>query len=128
MKRIAAISDLDEARAQSRALVFLWVNWAIHARKSLHKVRELTLHCEKIRPELVAPIYSADLSDQQGEIWDAVRNWIEAEGRPVDHLTFSGVGPLLWLRFGRILAHVPFAGHYELDQLLAVTSGVFGAE
>ena len=128
MRPIATAADLEEARSQPRALVFLWVNWAIQAYKSRHMVRELVSSWEAAHPDLMTPIYTADLSDQQGEVWDAIRSWLEKEGRPGDQLTFGGCGPLLWLRSGSVIAHVLFAGYYELSKLLAVTRGVYESE
>jgi hypothetical protein len=125
-------ADLAEALSRPRAFVFLFVNWSGPAWAAQSIVRNVVESWQAARPDLAAPCYKADLSEQSGEVWDAVRAWLTAEGRPADALTFGGYGPILWLRSGRVIAHaLPLSfggGTLAAAKLSAVTAGIFGTE
>jgi len=127
MKPIANALDLDDARSQPQAFVFIWVNWAGQARQSEIVVRQLVDSWGTDHPECPAPAYRADLSDQEGEVWEAVRDWLRAEGRPVDQLAFGGGGALLLVRAGSIVLAVPYAAGIESRKLMAATASAFGS-
>jgi len=117
--------DLAEALMQPRAFVFLWVNWAVHARWSESVVRSVVEAWQAANPGLVTPCYVADLSDQCGEVWDAIREWLEAEERPACQLMMSGVGPLPWVRSGRVIAHEMNPNQAGPAKLAAITLDIF---
>ena len=121
-------SDLVESLAQPRAFVFLWVNWAVHARSSQQVVDEVLESWQTAHPDLPAPCHIADLSEQGGEVWDAVAEWLARESRPAGQLMLSGVGPLLWLREGRIVAHVLNANQFGAAKLLAASSSIWSPD
>jgi hypothetical protein len=98
-------SDLAEAASQHRALVFLWVNWAVHAYSSRRVVEAVVESWQVTHPDLPAPCYVVDVSEQCGELWDALRDWLESEDRPASQLMMSGAGPLLWVHNSRVVAH-----------------------
>jgi hypothetical protein len=125
MKTVATTLDLEEARSQPRALVFIWVNWAIQARQSQVAFRRLVETLTASHPDCAAPAYFADLSGQEGPIWEAMRAWLQDEGRPVDQLTFGGAGALLWVRKGSIAMAAPFLAYIEHAKLVAATRSVF---
>lgn len=125
MKAIASKDDLQEARSVPRALVFLWVNWAVQARQSEVVLNKLLESWQRAFPQHPIPVYRVDLSDQEGEVWDAIRAWLETEGRPVDPLTYGGFGALLWMSTGKILMHSIFLAQLETPKLLSVTRSVF---
>lgn len=125
MKTIASKDDLQEARSMPRALIFLWVNWAVQARQSEAALNKLLESWQRAFPQHPIPVYRADLSDQEGEVWDAIRAWLEPEGRPVDPLTYSGCGALLWMTAGKSLMYSVFLAQLEAPKLLSVTRSVF---
>lgn len=117
MKAITSKDDLQEARSAPRALVFLWVNWAVRARQSEAAMNKLLESWQRTFPQHPISVYRADLSDQEGEVWDAIRAWLETEGRPVDPLTFGGYGALLWMIAGKIAMHSAFLAQLEAPKL-----------
>jgi hypothetical protein len=125
MNPVATAAELQKVRSLPRAFVFLWVGWAIQARHSEIAVRELLTAWATEQPGCPAPAFRADLSDQQGEVWEAVRGWLRAQGQPVDPLTFGGYGALLWLRAGSVVASVPNAASVEQSTLVAATRRAF---
>jgi hypothetical protein len=120
--------DLDSARQQPRAFLFLWVNWAYHARSSQKVVEKVITTWHDENPTEPIPSYIADVSDQCGEVWDALNAWLEAERRPTGQLMMSGVGPLLWLRSGHVIVHVLAPLIFEDYKLTAISRGVFAPD
>ena len=118
-------NDLAELLAQPRAFLFLWVNWAIHARSSQKVVVEVVESWNATNPDLPAYCYIADLSDQCGEIWDALVEWLTDEGRPPGQLMMSGVGPLLWVRTGHVIAQVLNPNQFSAVKLIAATHSMW---
>lgn len=99
-------NELAVAIAQPHAFLFLWVNWAIHARNSWAVVEEVVASWQVEHPDQPVPCYIIDVSDQSGEVWDALAEWLTAEGQPAGHLMLSGAGPLLCVRSGHVVLHV----------------------
>ncbi len=122
------IRDKNEfvaALSEARAFLFLWVNWAIHARKARGVVEQTVAAWQSEHPDQPIPCYMLDVSDQSGEVWDALAEWLMAEGRPAERLMMSGVGPLLWLRSGHVVLHVLAPPEYGATKLAAASRGVF---
>ena len=67
----------------------------------------------------------ADLSDQSGEVWRSIREWLAAEAQAVDNLTYGGYGALLWSKLGIIILSLPYAGEHGVGKLLALTESAF---
>jgi hypothetical protein len=128
MKPITSKDDLDEALLKERAFVFLWVNWAIQARYSEAEVRRLLGTWEKDYPQCMAPAYRIDVSEQEGAMWDAVAEWLQAREPPRADLMWAGAGALLWLRSGSIVAAVKYAAQIGHDQLVTITRDSFICE
>jgi phosphatidate phosphatase APP1 len=118
-------SDLAKALSQPRAFLFLWVNWAIHARNSRLVVDEVIAGWQAEQSDQSVPCYIADISDQCGELWDALAEWLTTEGCPAGHLMMSGVGPLLWVRSGHVVLHVLAPLQYGGAKLAAASRSVF---
>jgi hypothetical protein len=125
MNVIASAADLQELRRLPRALVFIYVNWAGQARQSEIACRKFLALLQRAHPGEPVPAYRADLSDQEGEVWIAIRNWLKDESQPFDDLTYGGCGPMLWVRLGAVAARVPHVAAVEGPKLLAMTRGVF---
>jgi hypothetical protein len=117
--------ELAAALGQPRAFLFLWVNWAIHAHNSRVVVEEVVASWESHHPEQPVPCYVADVSDQCGEVWDALAEWLTVEGHPAGHLMVSGAGPLLWVRSGHVVLHVLAPLQHGAAKLAAASRSVF---
>jgi hypothetical protein len=128
MKPVTTIAELEEVRGAERAFVFLFVNWSVHALHSRRLVQKVVDTWTTKAPNRSAPCYSIDLSEQEGETWDAVAGWLRAHGRPAERLMLSGSGPLLWLARGSVVAHVPAPLSLSAEVLLAVTPAIFGSD
>ena len=74
--------------------------------------------------DLSAPCYLADVSDQAGEVWDALADWLKREAQPVDYLMVSGAGPLIWVRDGHVVAHA-FPNSLDQKKLEAASNSIW---
>lgn len=127
MTPIRTKDELAEAISQPRAFLFLWVNWASHARHAQVIVSEVVASWVWEHPNEPAPAYIVDVSDQCGEVWHALAEWLMAQGRPAGNLMMSGAGPLLWLRFGQVVLHVLAPNQHGAAKLAAVSGSVWMA-
>ena len=125
MKPIATISDLKQARSQERAIIFLWVDWAIHARRSEIVVKRFLESWERDHGDCKVESYRIDVGGQEGEIWDALFEWLPNEPEARGNLIWGGCGALLWLRSGSVIASVVYAADAGCDKLLAITNDAF---
>ena len=125
MKPIITAHDLEEVRSLPRAFVFIYVNWAIQARHSDIAFRDFVAAWALTKPDCSIPVYRVDLSDQEGEVWKCIRNWLREEDQPYDQLTYGGSGALLWIRSGAVVASVPYVAAVERAKLMAVTKSIF---
>jgi hypothetical protein len=121
-------SELAAALVQPRAFLFLWVNWAVHAMHSRALVAKAVAMWQAAHPDQYVPCYTADISKQCGELWDALVEWLTAEGRPAGQLMMSGVGPLLWVRSGHVVLHMLAPLQYDAAKLAAASHSVFPTE
>lgn len=128
MTPIRDTGELAASLAQPRAFLFLWVNWAIQARNSRAVINEVVAAWHAEHPGQPVPCYTVDVSDQCGELWDALAAWLTAEGRPAGHLMMSGVGPLLWVRSGHVVLHVLAPLQYGPAKLVAASRGAFAPD
>jgi hypothetical protein len=125
MKLVASAADLNEVRSLPRALVFIYVNWAIQARHSDAACRDFLANLQRDYPTEDIPLYRVDLSEQEGEVWAGIRKWLKEEGQPHDWLSYGGYGAMLWVRVGTVAAYVPYFAEIECHKLMAMTRGVF---
>jgi phosphatidate phosphatase APP1 len=117
--------ELSAALAEPRAFLFLWVNWAIQAQSAHKVVDQFVTEWNSESPDLPIPSYIADVSEQCGELWDALAEWLTKENCPAGQLLMSGVGPILWTRSGRVMLHVLAPCAHERTMLITVTRSVF---
>jgi len=125
MKQIASTVDLNTMRSLPRALVFIFVNWAMQARRSDAAYQEFfaALRDEYFGDDI--PAYRVDLSNQEGELWIGIRKWLEDVGQPHDLLSYGGNGAMLWVRSGVVAAYVPYLAEIEPHKLMAMSRGLF---
>jgi hypothetical protein len=126
MKPITTAYDLEEARSQPRAFVFIYVNWAIQARHSDTAFRDFVAAWTSTEPDCSIPVYRVDLSNQEGEVWTNIRTWLREENQPHDQLTYGGYGALLWIRSGAVVTSVPYVAAVERGKLMAITKSTLG--
>src|SRR5262245_39411297 len=126
MKPVTTIHDLEEVRSLPRAFVFIYVIWAGQARHSDTAFRDFVATWDSTEPECPVPAYRVDLSDQEGEVWTSIREWLREQGQPFDQLTYGGYGALLWVRSGAVVASVPYVAVVERAKLVAVSKSIFG--
>jgi hypothetical protein len=117
--------DLEEALSKDRALIFLWVNYAIQARHAEVALRALLESWREAYPDCQLSAYRVDISEPAGEIWDALREWLQSEKR-LDQITDSG--SLLWVKSGKVALCARSLIQFEQSKILAVTQCVFGPE
>lgn len=125
MKQIATTADLDEMRSLPRALVFIFVNWAMQARRSDAACHEFLSTLKSEHQSKDIPVYRVDLSEQEGDIWMGFRSWLKDGGQPYDSLSYGGYGAMLWVRLGTVAAYVPYLAEIECHKLMAMTRGAF---
>ncbi|MBW3542031.1 MAG: hypothetical protein KY476_17315 [Planctomycetes bacterium] len=125
MKLIASAADLDEMRSLPRVLVFIYVSWAMQARRSDAACREFLADLQREYQCEEIPVCRVDLSDQEGEVWVGIRKWLKDDGQPHDCLSYGGYGAMLWVREGKVEAYVPYLAEVECGKLMAMTRGVF---
>jgi hypothetical protein len=88
-------------------------------------VDEVVAAWQSAHAELPLPCYVADVSDQAGEIWDALAVWLTAEGLSAGDLMMSGTGPLLWVRSGHVVFHVLATLQHGAAKLTAASRDAF---
>src|SRR5262249_14931288 len=125
MKPVVSAADLDEVRSLPRALVFIYVNWAIQARHSDAACRDFLANLQREYSTEEIPVYRVDLSEQEGEVWVGIRKWLKDDGQPHDWLSYGGYGAMLWVRGGTVAAYVPYLAEVECHKLMAMSQGVF---
>lgn len=125
MKLVTSATDLNEVRSVPRAIVFIYVNWAIQSRRSDAACQHYLATLQHDYPDKTIPVYRVDLSEQEGEVWVAIRKWLEDEGQPHDLLSYGGYGAMLWVLLGKVAAYVPYLAEVECPKLMAMTQGVF---
>ena len=125
MKPIFTANDLNGVRTLPLAFIFIWVEWAGQARMSEATFSSFLTDWDSNAPGFAVPTYRVDLSDQQGETWTTIREWLRQEGQRVDVLTYGGNGALLWVRFGCVVASVPHVADLNRTEFMAITRNAF---
>ncbi len=66
------------------------------------------------------PTFTIDVSDQSGELWDALAKWLATQDQGPWELLGCGAGAIAWLQNGRVVHQViaPF-NHIAMDLLEA---------
>ena len=115
---IANVADLEEALSQVNAIVFFSVQWSVQSRRSEEIAKRLVEEVNSNRSGPMIPGYRLDLSDQKGDIWDAVLTWLNHEKQPVSEMMFGGTGSLVLIRSGHIVgSEIYVAGRNYLELL-----------
>ena len=125
MTPIVSKYDLEVARSLPRAVIFFWVNWSIPAIQSRAVVEQAKL-LDQAFP-LAIPYFVADVSDQSGELWDALREWLQADDTATEQAAWAGSGALLWLRAGKVVHQMIDPMNYAPADIVAVSKKVFSS-
>lgn len=124
---IRSRTDFADVLLQPRAFLFFRVFWSGPALSSEKVAEKVVTKWQATQPDLPAPCYVADLSEQCGEMWDAIGAWLVSENRPAG-LMWSGAGPLLWLRSGHVVAHVVNSNYFGVAKLTAASRSIFAPD
>lgn len=122
MAPIVSEADLDEVRSLSCAVIFFWVDWSIQARQSRTNVEQAMLMGQLNSSPI--PYFVADVSDQSGELWEALRKWLQADDTATDQAAWSGSGTLLWVRSGRVIHQMIDPMNHQPTDIAAMTERV----
>ncbi len=129
MHKIKTIADLDKLRVQERAVVFVWVDWAIHARQSVRTAERMIADWNSEHPGANMDMWQIDLSEQSGEMWDAVEEWLRSQSIPnAGLLMYEGYGAIMWVRSGTIVRYVINANSETVNGLVALMSQCFSGQ
>jgi len=90
---------------EENAVLFIWVAWSIQAMHSERVMREVTAAIQPVAPIV---FFRADLTDGEGEAWNAIREWLD-QGDD-DRLTHAGCGSLVLARRGHVIGSMLYAG------------------
>ena len=129
MLEIKTIADLDKLREQECAVVFIWVDWAIHARHSASTAERMITDWNSEHPGANIDLSQIDLSEQSGNMWEAVHIWLESQSVPdIGPLMFGGVGSIMWVRLGTIVQYVINANSETVNGMVALMSQCFSGQ
>ncbi len=127
MHKIQDTAQLDALLSQPRAVVVLWVDWAIHARRSADSAEQMIARWNREHPDASVDLSQIDLSEQAGEIWDAAGDWLSSQKvADVGVLMYSGAGSILWMRSGHLVRYVLNGNSKTVDELLELMNESFG--
>jgi hypothetical protein len=129
MLKIETIADLEKLRGREFAVVFIYVDWAIHARQSANTAERMIADWKSEHPSANIDLSQIDLSEQSDEMWDAVEEWLGSQSIPdVGSLMHGGAGSVMWVRSGTIVRYVINANSETVNGLVALMSQSFGAQ
>jgi hypothetical protein len=129
MLKIETIADLDILRERQCAVVFIWVDWAIHARQSAGNAERMIAEWNGKHPNLITDLLRIDLSEQSGEMWNAVEEWLGSQSiSDAGSLIHGGAGSIMWVRSGTIVRYVVNANTETVDGLVALMSQSFSGQ
>lgn len=124
---IRTSSELEFALSTPRAMVFLWVNWAVHAFSSRSIVARVLQAWRTVNSNPSVPCFEINVSDQCGEVWDSLTAWLSKEARP-NQILFAGSGSFLWIESGRVLAHVLNPNSFGESKLYRATCSIWPSD
>ena len=119
MRKIENNAHLDLLLSEHRAVVFLSVDWAMHARHSARVAQRLIERWNREQTDAPLVLSMINLTEQTGEMWDSVADWLAAQDiHDSNALMYGGVGPIIWLQSGRIVQYVTDASAETDDALI----------
>lgn len=123
MTPIVSKLALEAARSLPRVVVFFWVNWSIQAIQSRVVVEQAKSLNQALT--LSVPYFVVDVSDQHGEVWDALREWLQADDTATEQVVWAGSGALLWIRAGKVVYQMIDPMNYAPDDIAVVSKRAF---
>jgi len=101
MRNIVTPDDLQAMLVAQYAVIFVDVDWSMHSLQARRRVRSFVEVWNHQNLGSAVTFYRLDLTEQEGEIWDAVGQWLH--GQPVPpQIMVAGAGSLIWVSKGRI--------------------------
>ena len=109
---IESVAEFEDALSRPAMVLFIWVNWSGQARDSERRFQSAYDRWCAIRSDEVVPAYRLDVSEQSGELWDHLANWLSrhVQREQVHTLMIGGVGSLLCWRDSAIVDVLLYAG------------------
>jgi hypothetical protein len=117
--------DLEAARSLSQALIFFWVNWSIHAIHSRIIVEQAELLQQTL--PMSVPYFVIDVSDQSGELWEALREWLQVDDTATEQAIWGGSGSLLWIRSGKVVHQMIDPMNHTAANIAAISRRTFSS-
>lgn len=121
---VSSRRDLDEALRSRQLIIHIDVDWSMQAIESRPVVAELQLVLKNDKEFADLDFRRVDLTNQEGEVWDAVDTWISRQNVN-KMLMSSGNGALLWVRSGVVVDSVQSAKETGLQKAVARTRRAF---
>ena len=105
MKTVVNTSEFEQMLAAERALVFIQARWSSYAMRTrgIINVFEQRVNSHALRFDYEFEFWEIDLSDQEGDLWDATRAWLLPQSDHLELLMWSGGGSILWCSRGTVL-------------------------
>ena len=131
MEEITGTSEVkvDDVLTAERGLLFISVAWSGYVAQSAAVVDAAITRWNDNPANDRLKVFSIDLSDQQGPLWDTVTNWLTSQG--VDDqlrisIMYGGSGALLWILDGQMTQYSTYPAHDGVDSLLGNTRSRVG--
>ena len=124
IRDILSPEQLAAATAAAEAVLHIDVDWSGTARKSRAIIAGLreALAADDLLHRI--SLFRIDCGEQQGQLWIAFGNWLEAQSEdPL--LRFHGNGGLIWMKGGTLTDTADYAASFAVSELVCRTRAVF---
>jgi hypothetical protein len=101
MQNIVSPEDLRKMLAAQHAVVFVDVDWSMYSVHARRHVQGFIEAWNQQNPGSVVTFYRLNLTEQEGVLWDAVGQWLQAQSVPRQIMT-AGAGSLIWVSNGKV--------------------------
>ncbi len=105
MNTASNISVFEQILAADRALVFIQARWSGYAMRTrgLLNVLEQRMNSKALRFAHDFEIWEIDLSEQEGDLWNATQTWLQPQCDRLDLIMWGGWGSILLCSRGEVL-------------------------
>jgi hypothetical protein len=127
MRDIVTPDDLKEMLADTRAVVFVDVDWSLQTAQTRRHVHDFIKTWSIQTSTSGVTFYRLDMTEQSGELYDAVNKWLE--GQPVrGNIVCGGYGSLIWVSKGNVRHSLINATWAKTPELIQTTADVFSTK